>query len=276
MSRVRSAELGARLAERREWGDAADVNFVAAVARGLAVLEAFDAQHALLGNQEIALRTGLPPASVSRLAATLGTLGYLAYDASSQKYRLGARLMRLAANFHGARGVRDFARPAMEELAARLHAPVALTERDGLEMIYIDYCRADATVIVLRAPGSRVPLGASAAGRAYLAACPEPEREVLKAQLRLRHGRQWPEIERGLAAAGRDLAALGFCRSYGSWSREVNAVAVPLRLPVDGGIAVFNLAAPAALVTAARFDREYGPALRHTVEHLRGKLQAGR
>lgn len=274
MSRLKGAELGARLAGRREWQDAAEPNFVAALGRGLAVLEAFDTAHPSLGNLEIALRTGLPKASVSRLAATLGSLGYLAYDPDTQKYRLGARLMRMAANFLGTRGVRDRFRPAMEALAARLHAPVALTERDGLEMVYIEYCRADATVIVLREPGSRVPLAASAAGRAYLAVCPEPEREALKAQLRLQHGRQWPELERGLAAAARDLAELGFCRAYGSWSRDVNAVAVPLRLPVDGGLAVLNLAAPAALVPAARFDREYGPALRRTVEQLRSGLDA--
>jgi DNA-binding IclR family transcriptional regulator len=274
MSRVRGAELGARLAARREWNDAADPNFVAALGRGMAVLEAFDTGHASLGNQEIAQRTGLPKASVSRLATTLGALGYLAYDSERQKYRLGARLMRLTANFLGTRGVRDLFRPAMESLAARLHAPVALTERDGLEMVYIEYCRADATVIVLRKPGSRVPLGASAAGRAYLAACSRPERDALAAQLRLQHGRDWPELERGLAAADRDLATLGFCRSYGNWNREVNAVAVPLCLPVDGALAVLNLAAPAALVPAPRFDREYGPALRRTVEQLRAALPA--
>ena len=232
------------------------------------MLEAFDPGHPALGNQDISARTGLPKATVSRLIHTLAALGFVAFDAGTQKYRLGARVMRLAASFHGARALREPARPLMEELAARLHAPVALTERDGLDMIYLDYCRAAATVVVVRGPGSRVPLGTSAAGRAYLSACAAEEGDVLLAQLAGREPEQWHATSRGIAAARRDLAALGFCRSYGAWTKEVNAVAVPMRSPVDGTLCVFNLAAPASLVPAARFDREYGPALRSMVAAL--------
>ena len=54
-----------------------DRKFVVALARGLEVLRAFTPSEGLLGNQEIAARTGLPKATVSRLTYTLTMLADL-------------------------------------------------------------------------------------------------------------------------------------------------------------------------------------------------------
>ena len=54
-----------------------DRRFVESLARGLAVLRCFAPADRELGNREIAIRTGLPPATVSRLTFTLTALGYL-------------------------------------------------------------------------------------------------------------------------------------------------------------------------------------------------------
>jgi len=56
-----------------------DRKFVTALARGLEVLRAFTPTEGLLGNGEIAERTGLPKPTVSRLTYTLTKLGYLAH-----------------------------------------------------------------------------------------------------------------------------------------------------------------------------------------------------
>jgi hypothetical protein len=58
---------------------AKDRKFVAALARGLDILRVFTPNDGLLGNQEIAQRSGLPKATVSRLTYTLRRLGYLDY-----------------------------------------------------------------------------------------------------------------------------------------------------------------------------------------------------
>ena len=59
--------------------DAPDRQFVVALSRGLDVLRCFRASDPMLGNQEIAARTGLPKPTVSRLTHTLTRLGYLIY-----------------------------------------------------------------------------------------------------------------------------------------------------------------------------------------------------
>jgi hypothetical protein len=56
---------------------AKDRQFANTLARGLEVLRCFRVGEPLLGNKEIAQRTGLPKATVSRLTHTLIELGYL-------------------------------------------------------------------------------------------------------------------------------------------------------------------------------------------------------
>ena len=56
-----------------------DRKFVTALARGLEVLRVFTPTEGLLGNGEIAERTGLPKPTVSRLTYTLTKLGYLSH-----------------------------------------------------------------------------------------------------------------------------------------------------------------------------------------------------
>src|SRR5690606_20818969 len=56
-----------------------DRKFITALARGLDVLSVFRPDDRLLGNQEIAARTGLPKPTVSRLTYTLTKLGYLTH-----------------------------------------------------------------------------------------------------------------------------------------------------------------------------------------------------
>ena len=71
---------------------AKDRQFVTALARGLDILRAFHAGEGMLGNQEIAHRTGLPKPTVARLTHTLTELGYLNYIRRFRKYELGQRM----------------------------------------------------------------------------------------------------------------------------------------------------------------------------------------
>jgi hypothetical protein len=75
---VKLFHISLGLAEPAE--EKSDRQFVTSLARGLEVLRAFNPENGSLGNQELAQRTGLPKATVSRLTHTLTTLGYLDYD----------------------------------------------------------------------------------------------------------------------------------------------------------------------------------------------------
>ncbi|NIQ10280.1 MAG: helix-turn-helix domain-containing protein, partial [Gammaproteobacteria bacterium] len=63
-----------------------DPQVITALARGLSVLRCFRQGDRFLGNQEIAERTGLPKATVSRLTNTLTVLGYLNHSKRFNQY----------------------------------------------------------------------------------------------------------------------------------------------------------------------------------------------
>src|SRR5260370_37630881 len=74
---IRESEPSEGIDERR---------FVVALARGLELLRAFRPGETLLGNRDFVDRTGLPKATVNRLAYTLTTRGYLRIDELAGKY----------------------------------------------------------------------------------------------------------------------------------------------------------------------------------------------
>jgi DNA-binding IclR family transcriptional regulator len=109
--------------------------------RGIAVLRAFRPGTELLGNGDIAERTGLPRASISRLTQTLVEAGFLEHDSGERAYRLAAPVLTLGHAMRSGSSVLRVATPPMAALARRLRINVGLAVRDGDEMVYLESVR---------------------------------------------------------------------------------------------------------------------------------------
>src|SRR5262245_65946491 len=94
-----------------------DRKFVTALVRGLEVLRVFTPTEGLLGNGEIAERTGLPKPTVSRLTYTLTKLGHLAHVERLAKYQLAPAALALRYTALANIRVRQLARSARQDLA---------------------------------------------------------------------------------------------------------------------------------------------------------------
>lgn len=112
-------------------------------------------------------QTGLPPATVHRLLATLVEWGAVERSGRGQ-YRLGMRLWRLGWGVPGAREVRDVARPHMVDLYAATREIVLLGSRDGDDLLLVDQIAGQAQGQAWRST-RRTPLGTVAPGLIYLA-----------------------------------------------------------------------------------------------------------
>ncbi len=77
------------------------------LARGLAILCAFGRGSAWLGNLDIALQTGIPAPTVSRLLHSLLVLGYVQQDEATRQYALAPAALAL-----GYAAIVDPAKPA--------------------------------------------------------------------------------------------------------------------------------------------------------------------
>lgn len=202
-----------------------DRHFVTALARGLDVLACFRTGDKLLGNQEIAVRCGLPKSTVSRLTATLTRLGYLIHVEESGKYRLGTATLSLGSSMLVRLDVRQVARPLMQELADFARAEVSMGTRDRLSMIYVENCRSAALHTLSLNVGSRISLATSAMGRAWLAAVPARDRCDILGQIQQRNEAAWPDVRLGIDQALQDYRSLGVATSFGDWQKNVNAIA---------------------------------------------------
>ncbi|HCF3800080.1 IclR family transcriptional regulator [Pseudomonas aeruginosa] len=244
-----------------------DRQFVTALARGLELLRCFTPRESLLGNQELAKKTGLPKPTVSRLTHTLTRLGYLRHLPHSGKYQLEVGVMSFGYAMLSNLSIRALARPLMEEMAGYAKAAVAMAARDRLSMVYLDVVHGEANLTMRRQVGSHLSLLRSAIGRACLAAMPEDEREFILGHIRKRHPEDWPEVRKGLERAFRDYADYGFCLSLGEWQRDVNAVGVALHHESHGLLA-FNCGGPSFHLKREKLEDDIGPRLLHMVHNI--------
>lgn len=234
--------------------------------RGIEILRAFRPGSELLGNGELAERTGLPKSTVSRLTQTLVTMGMLQAEPALRAYRLAPAVLSLAHAMRTGSRVLSVAAPMMQKLAERERLNVGLAAPDRDEMVYLESIRYNRRVALRNVvSGQRIPMELTSLGRAYLATLPEAARAALMQGFRKRRPAQWPTLKAQIQAAVEQVQAHGFCAA--SWQPEIVALASPLA--VDGATYVLNL----SLSTTEPMD-EVAPRLAPKLLALRGQLLA--
>ncbi len=150
-----------------------DTRSVVALRRGLAILDVFSLGRRELGVNEIARALGMHKSTVSRLCSTLEQSGYLARDATSEKYRLGARIQQLT----GASSVelRTAARDVLRQLVESSGETVTMVVRDGLDIVTIEVLDGPRMIRMQARVGARTQIHASAGAKAILASLPPDE-----------------------------------------------------------------------------------------------------
>jgi DNA-binding IclR family transcriptional regulator len=262
--RVKRSSLAVTAAPRR---GASPAN--RSLQRGIEILRAFRPGSDLLGNGDLAERTGLARATVSRLTQTLVGSGLLQHDASTRAYRLAAPVLSLAHAMRTGSPVLQAAAPLMRKVAEGLRINVGLAVADGAEMVYLESIRYNRKVSLRNVvSGQRVPMELTSLGRAYLAAIPEPQRAALMAQFKAARRGAWPRLEREIEEARAAVRRQGCC--VASWQPEVVALATPL--VVADEIYVLNASMSTTDAPAAAM-REFRAPLLDLAEQIRGAFE---
>jgi IclR family mhp operon transcriptional activator len=154
------------------------------VLRSFALLEALNgAGRATLARLHEA--TGLPKPTLVRLLDTLIEAGYVRRVSRIAGYELTERVLRLSSGFRHTDLVVEAARPFLSALTAEYKWPVALATFDRDAMLVRISTRHESPFST--DPdwlNKRLAMLLSALGRAYLAYCPDEERELILAVLR--------------------------------------------------------------------------------------------
>jgi DNA-binding IclR family transcriptional regulator len=144
-------------------GDAAPG--VAALERGLSILDAFQPGRAVLTLAELAAITGLYKSTILRLSASLLRAGFL-HRLADGRYRLGAAVFRLGRIYQSSFALRDAVEPVLRNLVTHTGETASFYVRDGDSEICLHRAASprpghDAGVV----EGERFPIDNSACSR---------------------------------------------------------------------------------------------------------------
>jgi DNA-binding IclR family transcriptional regulator len=148
---------------------------VAALRRGLTILDVFVGNEREQGVNEIARITGMHKSTVSRLAATLENAGYLERVPSTGQFRLGPRIFHLSGAAPSTGSLRVIAHAVMTDLVAASRETVTLGVRDHLDVVTVEVVEGLNFVRMASRVGMRTQVHASAVAKAILAWTPEAE-----------------------------------------------------------------------------------------------------
>jgi DNA-binding IclR family transcriptional regulator len=226
--------------------------------RGIALLRAFRPGSEILGNGELAERTGLSRSTVSRLAQTLVKTGFLQHEPAQHAYRLGVPVLSLAHAMRTGSTVLRIAAPWMRDLAQTRRINVGIAVADGDEMVYLESIRYNRKVSLRTVvAGQRVPIELTSLGRAYLAALPVTQRTLLLTTIQARRESTWPGLKIELDDAVESVRASGYC--VAAWQPQVVALSTPITLE-NGVIYALNVSAQ-TIESPSRVARSLAPDL---------------
>jgi IclR family pca regulon transcriptional regulator len=243
---------------------------MAGLAKGLAVLEAFEGRETLTISQTAEI-TRLSRAAARRCLLTLADLGYLSGD--GKFFRPTPRTLRMGAIYLEATPLPRLAQPYLTEARDQLQESVSLAVLHGDWAIFV--ARAEAQRIVSSGVrvGARLPAWCSATGRVLLAALPQDELDLRLATVRLEQRTPHTvddraELRRRIAAAGRDgLAVLDEEIELG-----MRAMAVPVHDSQGRVLAALSVSAFAARVSTEALREDYRPVLQSIAAELGRRL----
>lgn len=211
--------------------------------RGIEILRCFKPGMGLLGNSEIAERTGLPPSTISRLTQTLVLSGFLEHDPGRQAYRLAPTVLCLGHAFKTGSAEIKLAEPLMRKASEKLKLNVGLAVADRLEMVYLESIRYTKNVALRTvAAGQRVPIERTSLGRAWIAKLDSESRKQILLELKNQKIKNWTQIEMEIHEAIESMTNKGYC--VATWLPEISAIATSVQL-LNGSYASLNLSTPA-------------------------------
>lgn len=244
--------------------------------RGLAILGAFTPERPVLGIADIADDLGMSRSTTHRYVITLVALGFLEQGAS-RKYRLGLRVTDLGMSALNSTGLRQHARPFLEELRQRSSYTVNVAVLDGSEILYVDrarsFRRGQNKIDLNLRPGSRLPAYCTSLGKVLLAYLPESEQRELIDELQLtRRGPNSTKSKKALRTQLEHIREEGLAVNDEELAEGLYSMAAPIRDESRAVVAAINMAVHASMLALEELVDALGPHLVATADNISARL----
>ena len=248
----------------------AHADYIAGMAKGLAVLESFDTQRQRLNATLAAERAGLTRAAARRHLLTLAHLGYLETDGSW--FWLAPKVLRLSGSYLASARLPRAIQPSLNRLASLAGESFSAVVLDGEQVVIVARSGSAQLAYGLHL-GARLPAHATSTGRVLLAA---RSRADFNAWLK---GRELARLTAHTVTDSRAFRSLiaqvrqqDYCAASEEHELGVHAVAVPLRTMDGRTVAALNVVTTRQRIEPRLLQKELLPLLWDAAREVRPLL----
>jgi IclR family pca regulon transcriptional regulator len=238
-----------------------DKEFMATLAKGLAVLGTFNKERPTMTLSQAALVAGLSRATARRILRTLTELGYV--EQSGRQFALSSGILKLGFAYLATQNWIEQATPLMRQLSEQFHESCSAAILQGTEIVYVARIPASRIMSVALAVGTRLPAFHTALGRIQLGFLDDAE---LWRRLRsLRVDALTPATITDVQALFdrvREDHAQGFSIVDEELERGLRSIAVPVVDRTGQVVAALNLSTHSTRTTRNELRERFLPSLR--------------
>jgi len=249
--------------------------------RGLQVIESMNQSDFPMSLNEIHKVTKLDRATLLRILQTLEDAGWVYRGLGDNCYRITYQIHELGLKVSTNDALAQLAVPVLEKLQGELVWPSDIAIYNGTSMEIVETTRKRTPFIINREiMGARPDMLQSAMGRAYVAFCPDREREAILYRLRNSDTKEGElaRKETRVKALLNDIRNKGYAeREAGYWGNvgnyggQVSAIAVPIML-MDEVQATMNLVWLTGTSDQVQIEEVYLPHLQRAAAEIANLL----
>jgi IclR family pca regulon transcriptional regulator len=250
-----------------------DPNFMASLARGLVVIQAFTPQMPQMTISQLSLRTGLSRAAVRRCLYTLCKLGFAGSD-ETQRYSLRPKMLTLANTYTASSTLANAAQPILERMSATHGESFSVATLDGDDIVYIARSSVTRVMSVDLHIGSRLPAFCTSMGRVLLAYLPQDQLEAYFARVQFtQFTAKTMTSQEKLRLALRNVRRNGYALCDQEFEVGLRSIAVPVQAPNGRVVATVNLSGHAPRMPMLEMQTRFLPPLRAAAQELSAFLR---
>ena len=255
------------MAETRE----KPAEFVEALAKGIAILEAFDAANPDMTLSEVARRVGLTPAAARRSLLTLEALGYI--GRKDKRFHLRPKLLSLGSAFYFTARIDEILQEDLRNIVDRFGDASSVGTLDGEDVIYVAHYSVQRARRAAAVAGARYPVYATSMGRVLLAGRSDDEIDTYlgsyePVKLTSKTCTNAKALRAEIMIARRD----GYATTVDQLDYGITALAVPIRDADGATVAALNTSGYTGMVTPEQLAEERLPVLQEAASHIAHQL----
>jgi len=246
-----------------------DRDYVGALASGLEVLQAFDAEHPRMTLSEVAARTDMDRAKARRFLLTLHALGFV--KRTGRQFELTPRVLQLGYAYQASNQYRAVIQQYLEDITAELGESSSLAVLDGDDVVYVVRSAARHRLMAITlSVGTRLPAAYTSMGRVLLAQLPEAELTAFLDRVRLERFTESSVLDKeGLRAAIDRAREQGYSIVDQELDSGLRSVAVPVFAGSGELLGAINISTNASRVDMETLMEVYLPRLQEAAEAVR-------